>query len=124
MAPSGLVWALTWLGSALVRLGVSLTDPSGTHWAEVAALGPDSPLTVLGVGGAGVWTAARGGGVWLRQGVRSDCTGSGQKDYFPEDLKLNLNFIQARRVNSWPGAPSGSRWWGSWGWSVWAGVTR
>ena len=69
VAPSGLVWALTWLGSALVRLGVSLTDPSGTHWVEVAAPAPDTPLSVLGVGGAGVWAVARGGGVWLRQGV-------------------------------------------------------
>ena len=88
VAPSGLVWALTWLGSALVRLGVSLTDPSGTHWAEVAAPGPDTPLSVLGVGGAGVWAAARGGGVWLRQGVRSDCTGSGQEKYYQEDFYL------------------------------------
>ena len=88
VAPSGLVWALTWLGSALVRLGVSLTDPSGTHWAEVAAPSPDTPLSVLGVGGAGVWAVARGGGVWLRQGVRSDCTGSGQEKYYQGDFYL------------------------------------
>ena len=70
--------AVTWQGGALVRLGVSLMEPQGTHWAEVAAPAPDTPLTVLGVGGASVWAVARGGGVWLRQGVRSDCTGSGQ----------------------------------------------
>ena len=92
VAPSGLVWALTWLGSALVRLGVSLTDPSGTHWVEVAAPGPDTPLSVLGVGGAGVWAVVRGGGVWLRQGVRSDCTGSGKKRLSsPENLCSDLN---------------------------------
>ena len=66
VAASGLVWAVTWHGSALVRLGVSLVDPSGTHWCEVASPSPEQPLSVVGVGGSIVWGVTRGGGVWFR----------------------------------------------------------
>jgi hypothetical protein len=41
---AGLAWAVTWQGSALVRLGVSLLDPTGTSWAEVPPPGPLHPL--------------------------------------------------------------------------------
>jgi hypothetical protein len=40
----GLVWAVTWQGSALVRLGVSLIEPTGISWAEVAPPAPHQPL--------------------------------------------------------------------------------
>ena len=36
MAASGLVWAVTWSGSALVRLGVAVTEPTGAAWVEVS----------------------------------------------------------------------------------------
>ena len=37
MAASGLVWAVTWSGSALVRLGVAVTEPTGAAWVEVSS---------------------------------------------------------------------------------------
>ena len=92
VARSGLVWAVTWHGSALVRLGVSLTDPSGTHWCEVSAPAPDHPLMLVGLGGSIVWGLSRGGGVWLRQGVRSDCTGAG--DTSSDQLSRGTRWVQ------------------------------
>ena len=72
VARSGLVWAVTWQGSVLVRLGVSAREPTGSHWSEVAAPSPEQPLSVVSVGRAIVWAVSRSGGVWLRQGVRSE----------------------------------------------------
>jgi hypothetical protein len=35
---------VTWQGSVLVRLGVSLLEPTGTSWAEIPPPGPQHPL--------------------------------------------------------------------------------
>ena len=65
------MWAVTWQGGALVRLGVSRQDPTGLSWAEVAPPAPECPLSVVAVGAGVVWAVARGGAVWARQGVRA-----------------------------------------------------
>jgi len=88
VAPSGLVWAVTWQGSALVRLGVCMLDPTGTSWCEVGQPRPEHPLSVVAVGTAIVWGMARGGSVWFRQGVRSDCGGE------TEQLARGTKWIQ------------------------------
>lgn len=91
VSPSGLVWAVTWNGKALVRLGVSRINPTGkwnisltqpehsrlenhvigTVWSEVDSPDPSSHLSHICVGESAVWALSRDRQVWFRNGVRA-----------------------------------------------------
>jgi len=75
VAPSGLVWAVTLSGQALIRLGVSRLEPRGTHWTVLAA---PSPLSHVSVGQNAVWALSRERSVWFRQGVRAAAAGQNE----------------------------------------------
>ena len=74
VAPSGLVWAVTWHGSVLIRRGVSALDPTGVAWCEIGAPRPETPLSIVSLGASIVWSVARDGSVWFRQGFKSSDT--------------------------------------------------
>ena len=50
VGPTGLVWAVTWHGKALVRLGVTRIDPCGISWSVLDPPGPSAPLNMVAVG--------------------------------------------------------------------------
>ena len=74
VASSGLVWAVTWHGTVLVRRGVSALDPTGVSWWEIGAPRPDTPLSMVSLGPSIVWCVGRDGSVWFRQGFKSSDT--------------------------------------------------
>ncbi|KAF2362802.1 Beta-propeller repeat TECPR [Trinorchestia longiramus] len=58
------VWAVTRDGRALLRLGVTLTNPTGIQWVDVDA--PGVPLKAVEVGGGSVWGLDQQGGLYRR----------------------------------------------------------
>ena len=87
-SPSGLVWAVTWDGRALVRLGVSRLDPAGTGWGEVdAPADGKSPLSHVGVGENAVWALSRDRRVWFRNGIRAAASSGGDNESMARGTK-------------------------------------
>ena len=58
------VWGVTRDGRALVRLGVSPTNPAGLQWADVDA--PSAPLKKVEVGMGSVWGLDHQGNLYRR----------------------------------------------------------
>lgn len=85
VGPTGLVWAVTWHGKALVRLGVTRIDPFGTSWSILDPPGPSSPLNMVSVGSHVVWATARDRSVWFRNGIHGG--GSGDSEALARGVK-------------------------------------
>ncbi len=79
------MWAVTWHGKALVRLGVTRLDPLGQSWSVIDAPGPSSPLSMVAVGHNVVWALARDKSTWFRNGVHGD--GSGESEALSRGVK-------------------------------------
>lgn len=89
VGPTGLVWALTWHGKALIRLGVTRLQPSGTSWSLVEPPSPqqslatnaesdETTLVEICVGENAVWATSRDGALWFRNGVKGAHAGHNQ----------------------------------------------
>ena len=85
VGPTGLVWAVTWHGKALVRLGVTRLDPFGTSWSILEPPSPTAPLNMVAVGNHVVWATSRNRNVWFRNGVHGG--GSGESEALARGVK-------------------------------------
>jgi tectonin beta-propeller repeat-containing protein 1 len=85
VGPTGLVWAVTWHGKALVRLGITRIDPCGQSWSILDPPGPSSPLSMVAVGMNVVWAITRDKSVWFRNGIHGG--GSGDSEALARGVK-------------------------------------
>ena len=85
VGPTGLVWAITWHGKAMVRLGITRIDPLGQSWSVIEPPGPSSALSMGAVGHNVVWALTRDKCTWFRNGVHGD--GSGESEALARGLK-------------------------------------
>ena len=85
IGPTGLVWAVTWHGRALVRLGITRLDPTGNSWSVLDPPGPNSPLSTVAVGNHVVWAISRDKTVWFRNGIHG--AGSGESEALARGTK-------------------------------------
>lgn len=69
----GLVWAVTWDGHCLVRLGIGKEKETGTYWDIVFPPDDsDHKFLQVSVGTNSVWAVTRTGQVFFRQGIQAN----------------------------------------------------
>lgn len=72
---TGMVWASTSSGRALVRSGVTRDSLSGKTWLEVSPPVSGSKIIQIGVGYNSVWCVTNDNHVWFRRGVSGSTAG-------------------------------------------------
>ncbi|KAK6170342.1 hypothetical protein SNE40_018755 [Patella caerulea] len=72
VGPTGLVWAVTWDGLVLVRLGINRDNVYGATWCEIPYPKENTRMMQIALGTNSLWALSREGKVWFRKGIDGD----------------------------------------------------
>jgi len=90
VGPSGLLWAIQWDGTPIVRIGISHENPIGRFWQKIglpSKCPPTFQFAHVSVGMGAVWALGRNDKVFYRKGI------DGVQAYTNENSACGCNWI-------------------------------